>query len=164
MGCRDLAESEQRVKSVRVMGSPLHQAWWKAVGCCRGKWLPETLPSITRQVRPPNPAIRMEERRGGWGWRIRLEGTKRRLRLVREQTINNLFLSLTVLCLSLPLLICFCVSFSISIFWSSKVQLCSHSGTAPAGQSPLLHSIASLIIMKAASKEENLRRGRGIER
>lgn len=83
-------QSKQRVKSIHVMGSPLHQAWWKAAGCCRGKWLPETLPSITRQVRPPNPSIRMEEKRGGWG-RIILEGgRKQKRRLCKGMSGNRL--------------------------------------------------------------------------
>lgn len=156
--------SEERVNSVYVMGSPLHQACWKAAGCCRGKWLPETLPSITRQVRPPNPAMRMEERRGGWGCRIRLEGTKTGKKTVEEQTINNLFLSL---------LDCF-ISFSSSAYLSLHVFLCFYfpvlhktatrafrNGPCWSESSPQLNCIINY--STGSGLEANLKRGREIE-
>lgn len=94
IGSEKPGQSKQRVKSIHVMGSPLHQAWWKAAGCCRGKWLPETLPSITRQVRPPNPGIRMEEKRGGWG-RIRLGGGRKQKRRLCKGMLGNRLLTIS---------------------------------------------------------------------
>ncbi len=111
----------------------------------------------------------MEERRGGWGRRIRLEGTKTErkteLRLVGEQTVNNLFFSLSD---------CF-MSVSSSAYLSPRVFLCFYflvfhktatqafrNGPCWSESSPRLNCIINY--STGSGLEANLKRGREIER
>lgn len=91
-------------------------------------------------------------RAGGWGtW-----GNKSRFFFLAEQTINNLFLSFSDCFMSASFFayICPIRSLSVSIFHDFIKRLHGRSGMAPAGQSPLLGSIASLIIPQAVGSEQ----------